>query len=125
MRADHSTSTLAARDIAAALSASHSGNLVTLTARGRTIAEADTIAMAAVETLDSATVASLLPPTLRPSSSETLLVQMEGNVSQPMRDTTQSEAAVWQIATRIALAAVAGVFLALLLGWWMSLRSHA
>jgi hypothetical protein len=106
------------------ISATHSGNLVTLTIRGRSPYEANTRATAAVETLDSTMVSSLLPSTLRPTSSETLLVQAEGSASQPVRDATQDAAAVWQIVARIALAFVAGVLLALLLGWWMS-RSQA
>lgn len=107
---------------AAALSATHSGNLVTLTARGRTTAEADAIATAAVETLSSAALASLLPSTPVPQSGDALLVQVEGSASQPVRDATQDEAAMWQIATRIVLALVAGVFLTALLGWWASRR---
>jgi hypothetical protein len=123
-----SLSTLAST-AADALSATHSGNLVTLTARGRTTAEADAVATAAVETLSSETLsspvlASFLPSALIPQSDDALLVQAEGTVSPPVRDATQDEAAVWRIATRIAIAFVAGVFLTLLVGWWM-LRPQA
>lgn len=125
MRADHSAGPLAAHDIAAALTATHSGNLVTLTARGRTSAEADAIATAAVEALDPAALVSFLPSTLVPPSGDTLLVQTEGSVSKPVRDTSQNDAAVWQIVARIILAFVVGVLLAQLLGWWMSVRPRA
>ncbi|HEX8035643.1 MAG TPA: hypothetical protein VF510_17425 [Ktedonobacterales bacterium] len=118
-----SLSTLAST-AADALSATHSGNLVTLTARGRTTAEADAVATAAVETLSSPVLASFLPSALIPQSDDALLVQAEGTVSPPVRDATQDEAAVWRIATRIAIAFVAGVFLTLLVGWWM-LRPQA
>lgn len=125
MRADQSAGALAAHDIAAALSTTYSGNLVTFTARGRTSAEADAIATATVETLCSGALASLLPSALVPPSDDALLVQVEGNASQPARDTAQNEAAVWQIVTRVALAFAVGVLLTLLLGWWMSLRPRA
>ncbi|MGZ3602986.1 MAG: hypothetical protein ACXVDF_23975, partial [Ktedonobacterales bacterium] len=116
MRIDPRVTRLGALNI----SATHSGNLVTLTARGRSPYEADAIATAAVETLNSTMVATLLPPSLQPPSSETLLVQAEGSASLPLRDVTQDAAAVWQIATRIAIAFVVGVFLTVLVGWWMS-----
>ncbi|MGZ3639460.1 MAG: hypothetical protein ACXVCX_16660 [Ktedonobacterales bacterium] len=105
---------------AAALSATHSGDLVTFSAQGRTPAEANALVTAFTEVLDSTMLSNLLPSTLHPSSSETLLVQAEGSASLPLRDVTQDAAAVWQIATRIAIAFVVGVFLTVLVGWWMS-----
>lgn len=110
---------------AAALSATHSDNLVILTARGRTATEANAIATATVEVLSSEALAGLLPSGLVPSSGATLLAQVEGNANLPMRDTTQSAAVVWQILARMALAFVAGVFLSVLMGWRMSVRSRA
>lgn len=126
MRVDNLRGSLDAHAIASAtaLSASHSGNLITLTARGRTAAEADAIATAAVETLSSEALVSLLPSALVPQSSDALLVQAVGSASQPMRDTARDAAAVWQILARIAIAIVAGIILTLLMGWWMSLRSR-
>lgn len=125
MRADQSVGPLAAHGIAAALSATYSGNLVTFTARGRTTAEADAIATAAAETLSSGALASFLPSALVPPSGDALLVQKESSASPPVRYTAQNDVAVWQIVTRIALAVVVGVLLTLLFGWWLSLRPRA
>ncbi len=125
MRADHIEHPPTARDIAAALSATHDGSLVILTARGRTPAEADAIAAAATETLNATTVGAMATSELMPSAGEGLLVQVEGSAGQPTRDTTQNEAALWQVVTRVALAVVAGVLLTLLVGWWVSTRSRA
>ncbi len=125
MRADHFENPPTARDIAAALAATHDGSLVILTARGRTPAEADAIATAATETLTATTVGTMVTPRLVPPAGAGLLVQVEGSAGQPTHDTTQNEAALWQVATRVALALVAGILLALLVGWWVSTRSRA
>lgn len=125
MRSDAAVSRPDIHTIVAGLSATHIGNLVILIAHGRTPAEADAIATAAAEGLDSTAVTTLLPPSLRLPSSESLLVQAEGSASQPTRDTTQGEAAVWQILTHITLAFLAGVILAVLVGWRRPVRFRA
>ncbi len=125
MRADHIENPPTARDIAAALAATHDGSLVILTARGRTPAEADAIATAATETLTATTVGAMVSSRLVPSAGAGLVVQVEGSAGQPTRDTTQSEAALWQVVMRVALALVAGILLALLVGSWVSMRSRA
>ena len=110
---------------AATLSATHSGNLVLLTARGRTATEADAIATASVEALGAGALAGLLPSVLVPLSGAALRVQVEGNASQPVHDLTQRAAAAWQILARMAIAFVAGVFLSVALGWRASRRPQA
>lgn len=125
MRADRIENPPAARDIAAALSATHNGNLILLTVRGRTSAEAEALATAATETVNATTIGAMLPSIQALSAGERLLVEVEGSSGQPTRDTTQREAAVWQVVTRVALALVAGMLLTLLLGWWVSMRPGA
>lgn len=125
MRATGSAHPPTARDIAAALSATHDGSLVILTARGRTPVEAAAIATAATEALNATTVGAMVAAGQASSAGGRLLVQVEGSAGQPTRDTTQNEAALWQLVTRVALALVAGILLTLLLGGWVSTRSRA
>lgn len=114
MRADHLTPSLSSQTIATALSATHSGNLVTLTTRGRTSAEADALATAAAEVLSSSTLASVLPPALVPPSGDALGVRLEGSAGQPTHDTTQDQAALAQLLERMGLACIVGICLALI-----------
>lgn len=112
MRADHLALPLSSQTIATALSATHSGNLVTLTTQGRSAAEADALATAAAEVLSSTTLASVLPPALVPPSGDYLGVRMEGSIGQPTHDTTQDQAAVAWLLERVGLACVVGLCLA-------------
>lgn len=106
--------TVTAADVAAALSATHAGNLVTLAARWRTPDGAQALLTAAVDVLvagGAPAPASLspTPPEQQGQAGEPVMVQVAGPPSGTALDGTVEAAALDTLLVRLAFAVAAGM----------------
>lgn len=112
--------TVSAGDVASALAATHTGNLITLYARWHTPGEAQALLRAAVATLTAEEVPNLpaLSPAVSGSGSQTavsVLIQVDGAASGATLDGAVEAAATQTLLVRLGFAVAAGVVVLLAL----------
>lgn len=108
-------------EVAAALTATHTGNRVTLTAHWQSPQGARALLTAAVTTLAEDGVA--VPAAASGPASITVAVQVAGPASTATVDSTVAAAALHTLLVRLAFAVAAGAVTLLAIGWVMARRA--
>lgn len=115
-------STVDARAVATALTASHIADRVTLTARWPSAVGAWALVVAAGETLEAGP-ASVLGPAAQPTEGATLRVLRDGAATEPALDPAPERAALARLLETLLLGLLGGTLVATLAAWWESRRA--